>query len=205
MAKPTWLITNPATSGSGNGTIENSASEHTGRVARTGVVTVTADGLETPQTYNVEQTPKAEFVSFNNGTEMAVAKDGGQITVTGKSNSAALTFSFVGDAGKVEVPTNYTVASKETANGADIEGDPGAAAQYDFSVILTVPANETVEEISRTLRVAAKGGSQSTQIVLKQTAGDPTLSLEPTSITIPQAGTPAQTVNVTSNTSWTIS
>ena len=42
--KPSWLITNPATGGSGNGAIQNSASEHTGRVARTGTVTVTATG-----------------------------------------------------------------------------------------------------------------------------------------------------------------
>jgi len=41
MAKPTWLTINPD-SGSGNGSISNSASEHTGRVNRTGIVTVTA-------------------------------------------------------------------------------------------------------------------------------------------------------------------
>lgn len=43
MAKPNWLVVNPST-GSGNGTISNSSSEHTGRVARTGTVTVTGVG-----------------------------------------------------------------------------------------------------------------------------------------------------------------
>ena len=73
MAKPSWLITNPETSGSGNGKIKNSAAEHTGRVAREGVVTVTATGLQTPKTYKVTQSPKSEFVSFTDGSEMAAS------------------------------------------------------------------------------------------------------------------------------------
>ena len=43
MAKPSWLNLNPST-GSGNGTIANSASAHTGRTARTGTVTITGVG-----------------------------------------------------------------------------------------------------------------------------------------------------------------
>ena len=76
MSKPLWLNVSP-TSGSGNGTISNSALKHTGRVARTGVVTVTATGVSTPETYNVTQTPSAEFVSFNDGDSMSVSKGGG--------------------------------------------------------------------------------------------------------------------------------
>ena len=44
MAKPQWLIINPA-SGSGNGSIANSAAAHTGRVAREGDVTVQGAGV----------------------------------------------------------------------------------------------------------------------------------------------------------------
>lgn len=57
MAKPNWLNVTP-TEGSGNSTISNSASAHTGRVARTGTVTVTGSGVTTPATYKVTQNPK---------------------------------------------------------------------------------------------------------------------------------------------------
>ena len=40
---------------------------------------------------------------------------------------------------------------------------------------------------------------------ITQAAGDAYLTISPTTITIPAAGTPAQSVNVSSNTNWTIS
>lgn len=52
MAKQNWLLVNPST-GSGNGTISNSAAAHTGRVARVTNVTVTGVGVSTPATYKV--------------------------------------------------------------------------------------------------------------------------------------------------------
>lgn len=199
--KPSWLTTNPST-GSGNGTISNSASAHTGRVARTGTVTVTGVGVSTPATYKVTQTPKEEFASFNNGDSMSVDKVGGAVTISGKSNSAKLTFAWVGSS-NVTLPTSYTAAGATVNNGSNISGDPGATAQYDFSVKLTFPANSTVADIVRTLKVTASGG-QSVQIAITQSAGDATLKVSPTDITIPQDGS-AVSVEVTSNTSWSVS
>lgn len=202
MAKPAWLTVDPST-GSGNGTISNSASAHTGRVARTGTVTVTGTGVATPATYQVTQTPKAEFASFDDGESMAAGKAGGTVTVTGKSNSSKLTFSWAGTVSDVSIPASYTAAGTTTSNGTAITGDPGATAEYAFSIALTFPANTTVSEITRSLIVTCNG-SQSAQIAIVQSAGDATLSVSPSEITIPQAGT-AQTVTVTSNTSWTVS
>lgn len=45
MSKPNWLILDPI-SGSGNGVINNSATVHSGRVARTGIVTVSGIGCD---------------------------------------------------------------------------------------------------------------------------------------------------------------
>ena len=202
MAKPAWLTVDPST-GSGNGTISNSASAHTGRVARTGTVTVTGTGVATPATYTVTQTPKAEFASFDDGESMAAGKAGGTVTVTGKSNSSKLTFSWAGTVSDVSIPASYTAAGTTTSNGTAITGDPGATAEYAFSIALTFPANTTVSEITRSLIVTCNG-SQSAQIAIIQAAGDASLSVSPSEITIPQAGT-AQTVTVTSNTSWTVS
>lgn len=203
MAKPSWLTTTPG-SGSGNGNISNTATAHTGRVQRTGTVTVTASGLATPKTYTVNQEPKDEFVSWNDGSEMAVVRTGGTVTVQGRSNSKKLTFSWVGSGSNVSIPTAYTANGASATGGSNIAGDPGATAEYSFSIALSFPANTTVSEVSRTLKVTADG-AQVAQIVLRQTAGEPTLSLGATEITIPQAGSPAVSVSVTSNTSWTVS
>lgn len=204
MAKPSWLITNPELNGSGNGVIKNSASEHTGRVAREGIVTVTAKGLNTPKNYKVTQTPKEEFVEFTNGDNQAIEKTGGQIIITGKSNAKNLNFEWVGDVSDVVIPETYTANGSEATDGADIPGDPGATAEYPFSITLQVPENDTVDSIERVLKIETDN-SVSKQITLTQAAGDPTLELEPEEITIPQAGTPAVDVTVTSNADWTIS
>lgn len=202
MAKPIWLNVSPA-SGSGNGTISNGGNAHTGRVARTGEVTVTGVGVATPAKYKVTQEPKAEFASFDNGAEMAADKLGGNITITGKTNSKKLTFAFVGDNKEVEIPANYLANGVSTANGVEVDGDPGAANEFAFSIELAIPENTTIEQVDRVLKVTANGG-QSVQITIKQAAGDAYLSVEPLEITIPQDGS-AVSVNVTSNTSWTVS
>lgn len=202
MAKPNWLNVSPA-SGSGNGTVSNSASAHTGRVARTGTVMVTGSGVTTPATYKVTQEPKAEFASFNNGAEMAAPKDGGTLTIEGKSNSGKLTFAFVGESHEVSLPSQYQANGTATDNAATIEGDPGASNEFAFSIELSIPENQTIDEVSRVLKITANGG-QSSQITIKQAAGDASLSVSPKEITIPQDGS-AVSVNVTSNTSWTVS
>ena len=206
MAKPSWLVLNPTT-GSGNGSIANSSNAaHTGRVARTGTVTVTAIGVDAPVTYKVTQSPKAEFVSFDNGAEMAVSKEGGEVTVSGKSNASKLTFSWATKArvaGDVDIPTTYQANGVTTDNGVEIIGDPGATAEFPFSVTLNFPLNDTIEEIVKNL-VATTTGSISAQIALKQAAGDAYLRVDPIEITLTAEGTPVS-VNIESNTSWTAS
>lgn len=105
MAKPSWLNLNLST-GSGNGTIANSASAHTGRTARTGTVTITGVGVSTPATYKVTQTPKSEFASFENGAEMSAPKAAGTVTVEGKTNSQKLTFAWAGSVSDVTIQRN---------------------------------------------------------------------------------------------------
>lgn len=201
MAKPSWLSVSPA-SGSGNGTISNTSSAHTGRVKREGIVTVQGAGVAVAATYKVIQSPLAEFVTFDNGTEMAVQKSGGAVTITGKSNTSKLTFAWVG-ATNVALPATYTAAGEVTANGSAIEGDPGATAQFEYNIVLDIPENSTVESVTRVLKVTANGG-QIAQISIVQAAGSAYLSVAPTEITIPQDGS-AVSVAVTSNTSWTVS
>lgn len=202
MAKPAWLTVTPG-SGSGNGSISNTASVHTGRNTRSGVVTITAVGVAEPKTYTVIQKAKPEFVSFNDGAEMSAPKLGGVLTISGKSNSDKLTYSWVGDGHNVEIPGTYTANGQSANNGETISGDPGAVAEFDATIKLTLPENDTTEEIQRVLKVATNGG-QEAQIIIKQAAGEATISIDPTEITLEATGTEV-TVTVTSNTTWTVS
>lgn len=203
MAKPSWLYTTPS-SGSGNGTISNSANAHTGRLARTGTVTVTGVGVESPATYQVTQSPKAEFVEFDEGTGMSAPKDGGIVTVTGTSNSSKLYYYWRNlIEPQVDLPSTYTANGSSATNNQEISGDPGATSEFAFSIRLSFPANDKTYEVDRILIIQAEGG-QSKQLTISQAAGEATLTVTPTEITIPQDGT-AQTVQVTSNTTWTVS
>ena len=222
MAKPQWLILSPS-SGSGNGVISNSAAAHTGRIARSGIVTVQGVGVAQPATYNVTQEAKSEYVSFDNGAQMAVGIMGGNITILGKSNSSKLKFEWAIPTGQIQpeytpdgdesyggvdfptidIPATYSAAGVQTNNNTSIDGDPGADNEFAFSIDLVFPENTVAVEVDRTLKVTANG-SQVAQIVIKQAAASPTLSVSPQSITIPQVGT-AVTVSVTSNTTWSVS
>lgn len=206
MAKAAWLTVNPM-SGSGNQTIQNSGTEHTGRLQRTTTVTGIASGVSPNRTYTVIQQPKSEFVSFDE-SEVTVSKGGGNLTITGKSNSQKLTFTLV-DPNEdendlvLELPENYTAGGASTANGAEITGDPGATAEYEFSIQFTgIAANATINELTAAVKVEANGG-QTAQVTVKQTAGDPTFEFGQDSITLTSSGD-AVTNTIVSNTSWTL-
>lgn len=201
MAKANWAVVNPS-SGSGNKTINvSSSAEHTGRNARSTVLNITAANVE-PKTVNVTQQGKPEFT--NNNSDTATAAKGGQnVTISGVSNSKKLTFSLgTGDL-NITLPTSYTAGGVTTANGAAINGDPGATAQYNWSIVITVAENTTINPMSKQIVVTDEGGNTDT-CVLTQAAGDAYLTVSKTSIELTYQGT-AVSFNVESNTSWTIS
>ena len=201
MAKANWAVVNPS-SGSGNKTINvSSSAEHTGRNARSTILNITAANVEA-KTVNVTQQGKPEFTNNNSDTATAV-KGGQNVTINGVSNSKKLTFSLgTGDL-NITLPTSYTAGGVTTANGAAINGDPGATAQYNWSIVITVGENTTISSMSKQIIVTDEGGN--TDIcVLTQAAGDVYLSVSKTSIELTYQGT-AVSFNVESNTSWTIS
>lgn len=205
MAYASWA--NPSkTSGNGNDTVSWSASAHTGREARQTTATFAASGVES-KTLTIIQSGKTEFVSFSDSTA-AVDKAGGTLTITGTSNSSKLTFALTGTNGiGLNLPSTYTANSVSTTNGAAITGDPGAAQQYAFSITFSnIGENTTVSSKTSQLTVTPNSGSSAAVTCnITQAAGDAYLTISPNSITIPAAGTPAQSVSVSSNTNWTIS
>lgn len=197
------FVTVDPVSGSGDQAVNFSGEKHTGRLQRTINLTVTTNG-GAKKALVVNQAAAAEVVRPNS-PNASVQKTGGNVTIAGKSNSTKLTFSVTPakeNGLTLQLPANYTAAGKTTANGAVIADDPGADGEFVWSITISnVPANVALDELTATLKVTAAGG-QTTNVTVTQAAGDSTIELDKGTINLNVNGT-QQTVNVTSNDSWT--
>lgn len=206
MAYASWL--NPSkTSGSGNDTVNVGAnSDNTGRNARSTNMTFKAANVA-DVVRQVTQAGKPEFVTIESAK--SVVKGGvATLTITGTSNSSKLTFSLAsGGTLPVTLPSSYTANSVSTNNGAAISGDPGASAEFPFSIAFTnIGANPTISERSVQLIVTDNAGNTATCLIT-QAAGDPVLEVSPESVQLDwnaatQSG--SASFSVTSNTNWTV-
>lgn len=197
-----FVTVNPV-SGSGDQAVSISGDKYTGRLERTAnLIVVTNGGVQ--KALVVNQAAAAESVTSDRPTA-TVAKTGGNVTITGKSNSTKLTFAATPakeNGLTLQLPENYTAAGKRTANGAIIADDPGATGKFVWSITISnVPANVSIEELVAVLSVTAAGG-QKAQVTITQAAGDSTLEIDKETINLDVDGS-AQTVNVTSNDEWT--
>lgn len=197
------FVTVDPVSGSGDQAVSISGDKYTGRLERTvNLIVVTNGGVQ--KALVVNQAAAVESVTSDSPTA-TVAKTGGNVTITGKSNSTKLTFAATPaeeNGLTLQLPENYTAAGKQTANGAIIADDPGATGEFVWSITISnVPANVSIEELVATLSVTAAGG-QKAQVTITQAAGDSTLEIDKETINLDVNGS-AQTVNVTSNDEWT--
>jgi len=201
MAYASWVEPSK-TSGSGNDTVSWSASARTGRTARQTTATFSASGVES-KTLTIIQAGKSEFVTID--ATASVAKAGGSVTISGTTNSSKLTFSLTGtDNIGLTLPSTYLANSVSTSNGVAITGDPGADAEFNFSITFTnIAENTSISSLTSQLTVTPNSGTAAT-CDITQAAGDAYLTISPTTINLTAAGT-AVSVSVTSNTSWTVS
>ena len=217
MAKPAWITVAPA-SGADNGTFKVSASAHTGRVARTGTVTVTnANGAKPSKTINVSQAAKAEFLSPTINEFVDVPATGGKVTITGKSNTDIFRFGIMafGGAPTLKLTINSVVQelSLITGNanigtyGCTVKNDVGAANEYAFSLEVTLPANTTARRTQTSIGLSYISSGETVvkgfDSKIYQAGAASTLAVNPASLSLVTAGT-AQTVTVTSNGAWAV-
>lgn len=187
--------------GQGNGTVTATAnSNNTGRIARQVNVTFSAVGVE-PSVRTLIQRGKGEATDIQSSA--AAQKTGQTLTLTGTSNSKKLTFSKGTDNIGLTVPENYLANTVKTNNGAEIAGDPGKTAEYPFSIQFTVPANETIEPKTCQIVVTDDGGTAHTCLITLA-AGDAYLTVGEPSGELPWNGSTSVTIQVESNTSWTV-
>jgi hypothetical protein len=200
MAKANWVKVTPA-SGSGDATVNvSSTAEHTGRKARTSVLTWKAANVA-DITRTVSQAGKPEYVDIADAA--SADKAGKVVTISGESNSAKLTFSLgTGELTNISLPATYTANSVSTSNGSAISGDPGATAKYTFSISITVPANNDITAKSRQIIVTDEAGHQDV-CTLTSAAGDAYVTVQSGTIELDYLGT-AVPWTVESNTSWSI-
>ncbi len=200
MAKANWLKVDPS-QGSGNATVNvSSTAEHTGRKARTTTLTWKAANVA-DVVRNVSQAGKPEYVDIADAA--AADKAGKVVTIIGVSNSAKLTFSFgTGDLTDISLPSTYIANSVSTQNGASISGDPGAVAEYNFSIAITVPANDDIIAKTRQIIVTDEAGNRDV-CTLTSAAGDAYVTVQEGTIELDYLGT-AVPWTVESNTTWTI-
>lgn len=198
MAIAGWLNLS-ATEGSGDSSVYVGAKEHTGRNVRTTTLKWVAGNVNDVER-TVKQSGKLEGVSI---AETASAdKAGNVVTISGVSNSKKLTFSLgTGDL-TITLPSTYTANSVSTSNGAEIDGDPGAVAEYNFSIQITVPPNTSATAKTRQIIVTAEGGQQDV-CLLTSASGDAYVTVPEGEIALNYQGTAVE-VQVKSNTKWRI-
>lgn len=202
--KQNGIVVNPST-GSGDTTIQVKAetANRGNRVVQLATFEVEGAGVAVKKQFVASHLPADEFIEFDNN-KPAVDKNGGTVTLTGKSNSQKITFSKgTGNIiGANIAAIKFTANGVEATSGTAISGDPGAKAKYKFSLTLTAAANETIEARTQQIVATANGGQRATA-TLTQTAGDPFIEVIPTKIDVPQNGSAVQ-VNVDTNTTFTI-
>lgn len=200
MAKASWVKISPS-QGSGNATVNvSSTAEHTGRKPRTTTLTWKAANVE-DVVRNVSQAGKPEYVDIADAA--SADKEGKVVTIIGVSNSSRLMFSLgTGDLTDITLPSTYIANSVSTSNGAAISGDPGAVAEYVFSIAIIVPSNDDINAKTRQIIVTDEAGNRDV-CTLTSAASDAYVTVQEGTIELDYLGTPVPW-SVESNTTWTI-
>lgn len=178
MAKPTW-ITVSKSSGTGNDKIDVTAKAYTGRNKRSGTITANATAGGTDSSA-VEQSGKAEFIHLlTEQLSLTADKSGQVISVSGKSNCANLKVSASALEEHVSIPglvyalevNGEPDAAWDNTESA-VSGDPGASAEYSFTLKITVPANKTESLRGNTFSISnANASASSDAFTVSQQAG----------------------------------
>lgn len=204
VVKQNGVVVSPST-GSGDTTLQVKAEvvNRGNRLIQTATFKVEGIGVTENKQFVANHLPAAEFIEFDN-TNPAVDKGGGNVTLTGKSNTTEITFSKgAGDIISADLSAiSFAANGSSATSGIAITGDPGAKAKYRFSVKLIAAENETIEARTQQIIATAAGGQRATA-TLNQTAGDPFIEVTPIKVDVPQDGSAVQ-VTVDTNTTFTV-
>ena len=218
------MVTNFATitpdSGSGDATLNISATKNTGRNSRTVTISAkeTNGTLTSSNNLEITQEGATEFIKISSaGTAV---KDGGNVNVVFTSNSRSFT-------ARVDAPTGYSsqipVIKSISVNNSAVSlsgtnnitvtptGDPGATAQYTVTMVVTIPANTSVSIVKYPVTITS---ATTASIVgtgdINQAGAEKYLKFtnnqgsEIAFISIDADGTPSTNAKISSNIAWTL-
>ena len=176
MADNSWLTALPV-SGSGDLSVSVGGSLWTGRLDRSGQLTVS--GVTFPAlscVLNCTQAGSVILESIGESSATVGAKVGGYVALQGvsiRSNLESLTFSFAGSDGDSDWVSGiqYSVDGGGTMldSGESVPGDPGATVAYTAAVYVSV-AEET-SGVSRSGVLTVSGSGQTLEFTISQSAG----------------------------------
>ena len=210
-----WMTVDDHGATTGNGYVTHTCQgNYKGRVQRTGYTTITTVET-TPKTATVEfiQLPMSEYVRFDQISYEATAA-GGQITITGRTNSTSLAFSLTDANSMGTLPATFsivvggTTTGNQAVSGQTFANDPGATQEIAFTIVVTIAANSSISSRYCTLTATAANDTASCNII--QAAGDSYIWVDEvgtssTTITFGAEGSRGYVdVEVYSNTSWEI-
>lgn len=170
-------ITITPLSGSGDSSVSMTMEEYTGRVAKPTREVWVYDTEDTASDMvEVDQYPKTEFIGLNDPLTFSVGALGGEITVTGTSNSLVLKPVEFDEALEFELSINGEVQSSWSLDNPIITGDIGADEEYSFSLKVTVPENQSTSQKPWTFQLSNNTQIVTATITINQDAGVKTYS-----------------------------
>jgi len=213
MATHDWLNIQTESGSEGTTQVTVSAnSDHTGRVTRQKTITGTTSGSVTDTTV-VSQAPAEMNATFDNSS-YSIGAAATSLEISGKSNATTLTFAFTENAARFELPNTIAITSGSTSTTASlvngvytIPNDIGANAQYEFRMVLTCPANDSVSSKLSVLSLyGSAGGSNTTTVTanLSHAGGNSSIDMT-TTISLGNKSGSSGTLTITSNDSWELS
>lgn len=200
MAKPSWSSVN-IESGTGNMTVIVSAQAHTGRVQRSGTLTIrttTGSPVQTKAVALIQQ-PKEVFITAIESVVCGALDT--SVQISGTSNTSQISFEV---SGVVESVTGLKINDTDATIGQPIPNDPGADATYNWTASAIVTVNQTIEERAGTVTCKGQDDTVNPAVVnITQSEGEAQLSTDKDTIALVKEGT-AEQLGITSNASWVI-
>lgn len=203
MAQIGWLEVDKIEH-SGSADVKVTAEENTGRSSKTQILVWSGEGGVANIERTVIQQGKSEFVQIPS-SEYSVPQIGGNITVTGTSNSKTLTIDKRNTGTlDIETPTVYYIGNTEIENGKGDDNDPGKDHEYTFQIVFNnIPANGGIEDKTVEFIVWGSNTNINDWFTIKSSKASASLSVTPELITLNAEGGTG-TFRVESNVEWSV-
>lgn len=135
--------------------------ERGNRVVQSAAFTVHQEDSTLEKSFVVNHLPVPEFISTD--IEIyEVEKEGGEITLTGKSNSPKLSITVSPGSILTDNPDDITIRIGDitVGNNSEIPNDPGAEASYEFSIKLSASENPDYENRLQDVVISTDNGEE---------------------------------------------